>query len=70
MKNIFRGNVRKGGEGTPLTDKIRKVVFEVFPIGLLKEYYESDLLKFKILIPEISPGSINVKVQTILFFTV
>ena len=23
----------KGGGGTPLTDKIRKVVFEVFPYG-------------------------------------
>ena len=57
MKNIFRGNVRKGGGGgppqtrnlflakilsvkggwgTPLTDKIRKVVFDVLPEQILQ----------------------------------
>ena len=33
IRNLFFGEnfVRKGGGGTPLTDKIRKVVFEVPP---------------------------------------
>ena len=39
IRNLFFGEnfVRKGGGGTPLTDKIRKVVFEVFPNGRLRK---------------------------------
>ena len=37
IRNLFFSKkiVRKGGEGTPLTDKIREVVFDVAPkVGL------------------------------------
>ena len=41
IRNLFFGEnfVRKRGGGTPLTDKIRKVVFEVFPKQVLKKVH-------------------------------
>ena len=37
--SFFAGKkIRKGGGGTPLTDKIRKVVFEVFPKYIVQNF--------------------------------
>ena len=42
-----RHTLRKGGGGTPLTDKIRKVVFEPFPYKQRGNFFGGDLSCFR-----------------------